>query len=162
MQDPNQTQNQTTAIHAVSASQPQQVGRPVEPPTVFVNKEHEPIIPASTEFTPPPEPRVEIAASVPAEVMITQELKNTIEKSPDAKEPKIEKEARLAGLTLAKESTPVITSPTGIIRLPMTYVQALQKKNNSPFWDSIHWFAALIMYQWSKYEPDVVKEAKIK
>lgn len=166
MQDLAQIQNPTNTVQANTSPQPvispQQTAPPVGLPAISINKEHAPISAVKSEAVKPVESQPEITPSAPPEIMIPQELKNTIEKSPGALEPKIEKETRLAGVKLAKESTPVITTPTGIIRLPMTYSQALQKEKSSAFWDSIHWFAAQIMYQWRKHDSDIVKETKTK
>lgn len=86
------------------------------------------------------------------EVIVPQELLgHAVEKGSDAQELKIEKE----------EAT-TITTPTGRIHLPLTYEQAQEKKNKTHFWDSMHWFAASIMYQWMKYDPDIVRAVKKK
>ena len=104
---------------------------------------------------------IKINASEHPEVSIPQELKHAIEKGPDAQELKVE-ELTNTKPTQPKESTPVITTPAGLIHLPMTYEQALKKKNTTPFWDSIHWLAAFVVYQWVKYDPDVVRASKTK
>lgn len=145
MSDSDQIQNSTT---------PQQIGRTVEPPAISGQKEHEPISVSKSESVKQVEPQPEITPSTP-EVMIPQELKNTIEKGSDAYEPKIEK--NMPEVKLAKESMPVITAPTGMISLPMTYKEAKKKELNSPFSDSIHWFAALIVCQWRKYNAGNMK-----
>lgn len=155
MQNFNQNQQQ---IVNTPPFRPQQSGRFVEPPSVSGHREHGPIGTAKSEFTNPIEQQPEIAPSTPPEIMIPPELKNTVEKGPDAEELKIDKDMRLAGVKLAKESTPVITTPTDTIHLPMTYIQALQKKKKTPFWDGVHWLAALIMYQWYKYSPGNFKK----
>ncbi len=83
-----------------------------------------------------------ITASVHPEVHIPQELQHVVGKGPDA--------------------LPTIATPTDLIHLPMTYEQALKKKKTTRFWDSMHWLAASIMYQWTKYDPDIVKAVKAK
>ena len=93
-------------------------------------------------FQQPPINEVAITTSVHPEVYIPQELQHTIEKGPDA--------------------LPTITTPTGLIHLPLTYEQALKKKNTTRFWDSMHWLAAFIIYQWTKYDPDIVRAVKAK
>lgn len=159
MSDSGQIQNPTTPVQVSASPQkinppPQQVKHPVEPPAISGNREHGPISTVKTEFAKPTESQPEIAPSTP-EIVIPQELKNTIEKSPASHEPKIEKNTPMK---LAKESTPVITTPTGIINLPMTYKEALKKEKNSSFRDSIHWLAALIAYQWRKYNTNNIKK----
>ena len=84
---------------------------------------------------------IAIPASEHPEVIIPQELGHVVEKGPDAQELKIEE---------------------GNIHLPLTYEQALKKKNTTRFWDSMHWLAAFIMYQWMKYDPDIVRAVKAK
>ncbi len=157
MSDSGQIQNPTTSVQAnttpIVSSPQQQVGRIVEPPAISGHKEHGPISQAKSEFTKPVEAQPEITPSTP-EIKIPQELEKTIEKSPAAKEPKIDKNTPMK---LAKESTPVITSPSGIISLPMTYKEALQKEKKSAFWDSVHWFAAQIIYQWRKNALNKIK-----
>lgn len=153
MQDITQNQNQTTPAQAnpspeAANSLPQQAGRIIEPPEISGHKEHGPISQAKTEFAKPVEAQPEIAPSTP-EITIPPELEKTIEKSTAAEEPKIEKNTPAK---LAKESTPVITAPTGLVRLPMTYQEALQKEKKSAFWDSMHWLAAQIIYQFRKNE----------
>lgn len=153
MQDITPTQHPTTPAQTnsspvVAGSIPQSTGRPIEPPAISGHKEHGPISQAKTEFTKPVEAQPEIAPSTP-EITIPQELEKTIEKSPAAQEPKIEKNTPAK---LAKESTPVSTTPTGLVQLPMTYQEALQKEKKSTFWDSMHWLAAQIIYQFRKNE----------
>jgi hypothetical protein len=159
MPDLNQVPSQQTSIQVSSPPQavtpPQQVGRIVQPPEISGNKEHEPISQAKFESTKSVEAQPEIAPSTP-EIQIPPELAKTIEKSPAAQEPKIKKD--IPEVKLAKESTPVITSPSGAIRLPMTYAQALQKEKSSSFWDGVHWFAAQIIYQWRKNNLDSIKK----
>lgn len=147
MQDPALTQNQIT--QRVSPS-PHQAGHIIEPPAVSGNKEHEPISAAKSELVKPVESQPEMAPSTP-EITIAPELEKTIEKSPAALEPKIEN----TPAKLAKESTPImpiIQTPAGTIRLPMTYKEALQKEKKSSFLDSMHWLAAQIIYQFRKNE----------
>jgi len=153
MPDPNLTQNQAVPVQAgttppVLNSPPQQARYVGQPPEISGHKEHGPISQAKTEFTKPVETQPEIAPSTP-EITIPQELEKTIEKSPAAQEPKIEKNTPAK---LAKESTPVSTTPTGLVQLPMTYQEALQKERKSAFWDSMHWLAAQIIYQFRKNE----------
>lgn len=58
---------------------------------------------------------------------------------------KLDQEARDAGLSEAKESTPVVTTPTGKIKLPMDGVEAkIQAKGNPQ--DSSTWLGKLVLY----------------
>lgn len=158
MPDLNQAPSQQTPVQTNPAPQAvissSQAVRIVQPPEISGNKEHEPISQAKTESTKSVEARPEIAPSTP-EIKIPQELEKTIEKAPAAREPEIKKDMPMK---LAKESTPVITTPSGTIRLPLTYKEALQKEKNSGFWDSVHWFAAQIIYQCRKYNLNNVKK----
>lgn len=159
MQDITQIQNPTTPTHANSSPEVvnsllPQTGRPIEPPAISGHKEHGPITQAKSEFLKPADVQPEITPSHP-ELKIMPELENIVEKGSDAREPKIEKNTPVK---LAKESTPVITAPTGNIGLPMTYQEALQKEKKSAFWDSLHWFAAQIVYQWRKCDLNNIKK----
>ena len=58
--------------------------------------------------------------------------------------PHLTKEDKLVGLDHAKESTPVKTSPSGNIKLPMTEKEALNIIKTTRKSDSRHWFAVLI------------------
>jgi len=58
---------------------------------------------------------------------------------------KLPQEARDAGLTEAKESTPVITTPSGNIKLPMDGVEAKTMAKGSPN-DSSTWLGKLVLY----------------
>lgn len=97
------------------------------------------------------------------EVIIPQELLgHAVEKGSDAQELEIEKDVINTELPQAVEATTTITTSTGSIHLPLTYQQALEKKNSTHFWDSMHWLAASVMYQWMKYDPDIVRAVKKK
>lgn len=156
MQDISQNQKQITQD---VTPQQQQVGSG-QPPEGSGGKEHEPgtaVKPESVDRAS--SPQMEIKPVAHSEITPPRELENTAEKGPDAKEPKIEEELRHAGVKLAKESTPLITTPTGKIQLPLNYSQAVQKKKKTSFFDSVHWYAALIMYLWKKHDPDIVKKS---
>ncbi len=112
------------------------------------------------EISAPETDQSEINPSTPPEIKIPSELKNVVEKSPDENNIKISKEVASAGVTPAAESSPVITTPTGSIKLPMTYSQARQKAKSTRLMDSAHWLAEMIMYEWLKHEPDQVREQK--
>ena len=167
MQDISQNHNPGMSINTSAndrplVSQPQQQGRPVEPPPISGHKELGPVIAKTSELTNPIDnSKTEIMPVHPPEVKIPSELQETVVPGPDSNLLKLEEEIQKSGeVSLAKESTPVITTPTGIIQMPMTYKEAQQKEKNTRIWDSIHWIAAIVMYQWNKYDPDLVKEFK--
>lgn len=167
MQDQNQAQvqsvqNQTDTTANPADSPAQQTGQIDEPEIISGKIEQEPIdTPIQTQNKSTEIPAPEIDIKEPSEIVIPNELNKIIEKGPDAMAPKIEKEVQNANVTLAKESTPmVITTPGGKITLPETYASARQKERVTDISDSDHWYAALLMYLWSKYDPDAVKEAK--
>lgn len=60
---------------------------------------------------------------------------------------KLTQEHLKAGLTHAKESTPVSTEPTALIQFPMTAQQVQQTVQRSKVSDSVLWFALLILRQ---------------
>ncbi len=168
MQDPKQLQKQTVPPQTNITGQPaatagQQSGDMPEPAVITGNKEQEPTIavPVSESTHSAETVTPEITTSLSPEVMIPQELKNIVEHGPDGRELKLEKEIqKVTAVTPAVDSTPIIKTPTGTIHLPMNYPQALQKLKNTEFLDSTHWLAAMIMYQWCKYDPDAVKDVK--
>ncbi|HSW96658.1 MAG TPA: hypothetical protein VLF89_02415 [Candidatus Saccharimonadales bacterium] len=64
-----------------------------------------------------------------------------------------------AGVVHAKESTPVSTTPTATIVLPMTQQQAQQTvKIHKKVKDSLFWFAMLILRQWQVAQKRKKKE----
>ncbi len=132
------------------------------PTTIAYKPEQEPIEASVSNAVQAESVETEIKPSIPSEIKIPQELEHVMQKSPDAEAPFSARLANQTGITLAKESTPVITTPSGTIRLPMTYSQAFQKEMHTSTTDSMHWLAAMIMYQWSKYEPDAVNDIKHK
>lgn len=81
---------------------------------------------------------------------ISPELRKAgVEESPNHEVPKLSLEDKKAGLGLAKEHTPVVTQPTGSVKLPMTGQQAklaLHKKIS----DSMRWLALLVLRQLKK------------
>jgi len=106
--------------------------------------------------TAPVVPQETVSASLP-EVVIPQEVQPIVEKSPETDKPEVDNAAEQAGVSLAKESAPIPASATASIKLPMTYEEAILKKKNSKFRQSIKWLAAVIEYQWKKLNPNLYK-----
>lgn len=161
MQDQANNQNNTQLPNPPSAGQgntPQQNTQSITPPAT-TNKEHEPTSPQVVEKSPGNDKMPEITQSEHPEVKIPEEIKNVAEQGPDAKEPTLPKDApkpqEKTGQTIQ-----TISTPSGDIKLPMTYTQAQNTKNSTKNTDSLHWLATLIMYQWRKYDPDSIKETK--
>ncbi len=165
MQDQNQPKNQQAASDAtvpqVSVNQDQPVSQKQEtdsqaavnqaPQTAVKNKEGEPVaMPVSESFSAVAE-SLEISHAPTPEVNIPEKLGHVIEAGPDGKELTLSKEVSAALATPTKEPMPEIRTPTGVIRLPKTYAQALHEKNITKIDDSPHWLAAVIMYLWKKY-----------
>ena len=72
---------------------------------------------------------------------------------------KIDKETRDAGLTEAKESTPVLTTPSGNIKLPMDGVEAkIESKGNTG--DANTWIGKLVLFVLQKIGIPARGEAK--
>lgn len=106
-----------------------------------------------SEPAPPPLPDVAKMTEVEAkeeEIEVEKELESWIEKLPQAEKPKISEEAKQAGLTHAKEDTPMPPSPTGNIVLPMSYEEAKLVRRKNRWRNSISWFATLVMYHWKR------------
>lgn len=168
MQDTTQTQNQTavnladTQTHQTDSPAQQTDTKTENMAMVSIGIEKGPIEVEASDLTTSQEeaPVPEITPSQPEKIVIPHELSKVIEKSPDTEVPKIEEEVKAAEVTPAKESMPIINTPSGAVKLPMTYAQALVKERESKSLDSVHWLAAVILYLGAKYDPDAVKDAK--
>lgn len=129
-----------------------------EPVSISGHKELAPLVPGSKplkENALTGEVPEELVQPSPPEVKIPQEVKEAgVEKSVDEGEVRLDKQAEQVGLAPAKESTPVATGPGSSAQLPMTFVQATQKKKTSGLWNSVTWLAGEIIYQWKKLKPD--------
>lgn len=162
MQDQAQSQNTTTSAQSSASSAPGS-DMPVNdnfsnPASVPGSIEHEPVSIKSPDLNQPDiELQPEASVSKSAEVNIPNELKNIVEHSPVVNNPKISPDLKNAGVSVSNDSVLVITTPTGRIKLPMTYIQAKQKNKETRFDDSMHWLSAMVMYQWSKHDHDVAK-----
>lgn len=99
---------------------------PAQPDTFQVNTE---------ELIVPSEP----------EPIIQEELaEHGVEATKDHEKPHVTAEHRKVGIEPAKESTPVLTQPTGTVQLPMTEEEALKTIKTTSTKDSKHWLARLI------------------
>lgn len=79
------------------------------------------------------------------EPIIQEELaEHGVEAVADHEKPAITAEHRKVGIESAKESTPVLTQPTGAVQLPMTEEETLQTIKTTGESDSKHWLAKLI------------------
>jgi len=127
--------------------------------SVSENKEHEPLGASSiSESESSQSERPELTPSHQPEVPIPSELRGSMEQSPNPDTPNISKEVSLAGVAHSKESTPLITTPSGNISLPMSYEEARQGAKQTKTSDSLHWLTSIVMYQWAKYSPDKLVE----
>lgn len=125
MDDTNQTQDQ-----------------PVVAPVSVPQKEQQPVSPEISEFVKPSE----------AEPVIHPELAEAgVEKVKEV--PDLTLEDRKAGLSAAKESVPVSTTPSGLVQLPMTEEEAKRTIKTTSVSDSRHWLAVLVekVFQLLKY-----------
>lgn len=137
------TNDQTVNTNQTPQNQPNQgqVASSVQPtPVGSVQKESGPAV--ATDFIKP----TEKAPEVPAQLT---EL--GVEATPSQESPKLSLEDKKAGLGLAKESTAVITSPSGMVTLPMSGQQAKQALHRKVS-DSMRWLAMLILRQLKKQE----------
>lgn len=142
----------------------QQTTRQIEQPGISGHKELAPVASQNEEGRPRPDSLLsgegmkdeESMQPTHPEVKVPPEVKEAgVEKQSDAGELKLDKQVEQAGVTLAKENTLVSTEPSGSVQLPMTYMQAVQKKKKSGLWNSVTWLAGEIAYQWKKLKPDV-------
>ncbi len=125
---------------------PQDSGLPTQQqPTTPVSTPAKEVEPISADFGKPSEKYIEVSEKEP-------QVRPEVEKAGVYKvsdKLKLDKEARDAGLTEAKESTPVSTSPTGKVVLPLTREQAkIDEKGDSS--NSITWLAKLILFYLKK------------
>lgn len=88
------------------------------------------------------------------EVIIPHELREILEKGPSDLKPKIDHEMLQAGIKEAKESLPIIHTPSGDITLPMTLPDAKIIKKTTKDDKSPHWLAEMIIYIWKKFAPE--------
>jgi hypothetical protein len=141
--------------------QAQQVGRQVQQPisipsdkivvpaepTGSVSKEHAPVITA--DVAPTAEP------THPAEVSVAPELQDVgVEAKPDIERPQLSEELKKAGVTHAKETTPIPTSATSIAPatpLGMTYEEAIAaEKTEKKAKNAMSWRIKEIIREWKK------------
>jgi hypothetical protein len=135
-------QNVLTNLPAPDKSQ---LNTPPMPSSAPAGKEREPV---SAPF--PDVSKMSETQIIEEEKVLEKELESIVEKSPDVEKPQIPDEAKQAGLTHAKESTPMPVVSSGNIVLPMTYEEAKLTRKKYRWRDSISWFTALVMYHWKK------------
>lgn len=119
---------------------------PISPP----QKEQQPVVSAS--------PQEELIKPSETEPVVYPELSEIgVEKVSEA--PKLSVEDQTAGLSLASESTPVVTKPTGAVQLPMTEREAKQVlKMHKKIADSIVWMATLIIKHFKRIHETLVSQ----
>lgn len=124
----------------VQKIQNQQNTAPSQPPTPVnssIIKEHEPEI-----VTAPIQP------SDKEPLLDKEEMETGVETVSES--PQLSEDQKQAGISYAKEATPVSTTPSGNIVLPMTEEEALKTIKTTNTSSSKHWFAVLIekIYQY--------------
>lgn len=153
MDDPQQTQPITTPADQSQPVAPS-VGTPVQNPVK--NDGSIQTIPQSPVSAPSREsgptistsPEALISPSTP-EIKVSPELHKETGVEAVSEAPQLTPEDTKAGIVHAKESTPVATTPSSTIVLPMTQPQAQQTvKLHKKVKDSLFWFAMLVMRQW--------------
>ncbi len=135
------TRQQGVSIQQITQAPPVQPSQPTQPVSLShkefapaqATSEHEMVTPSDQKPTLHPE-----VAEAGVEVTPLQHT------------PKIHPDAAKAGLSLAKEATPVITTPTGIIKLPMTEEEAKKAKKAYGIKDSMRWRVELVLEQFKK------------
>lgn len=153
---PVQSSSPVEPVQTVSAST-----APVEPPqqtvsvplSVAPHKEAAPI-PMVAPVVESAKP-VEVIQPSEPEVEVAPEVKEVVRRSEVSKPPKIDREMAQAGVALSGAATPVVKTGTGEVQLPMSYADALATEKRTKFWQALHWFAALVAYQWRKLDPSL-------
>lgn len=125
-----------TEVQASSTS-----AQPVSAP---LTKEHEP------RSTMPDVVKMTETQIVQEEVKVEKELEGIVSQSPNTEIPNIPPEAKNAGLEHAKEDTPLVSSPTSTVIMPMTFEEAQLTQKKYRFRDSIAWLADIIIYHFKK------------
>jgi|GEM_PF-2607262 len=176
--------NQTNPL-----SSPQPAGKTVQQPltnTVPAEKSDKPETPVSSglgnkEHAPMPiaspadreghdQPTVEDGEDVvvqqaasAGEVAVSPELQEVgVESKPNAETPQVSEEVKAAGVTLAKDATPVAPATATPSLYPLTNEEALEikKKNRFKIKDSITWFATQVSYLWKKEAQEKAEKEK--
>lgn len=144
----NQTDDQgQTQVQPASQPPLQQV-----PPSGSINKEAGPVVTADvSEVLKPTEPEQNIQKEV---------LEAGIEKVSDR--PILTPTHTKFGIKLAKESTQVSTTPSGMVRLPMTEEEAIKNiKLHKKITDSARWYIWLILKQFKIMRSKAANSQKI-
>jgi hypothetical protein len=124
-----------------TSSQPSSPQAPSSP----VGKEQEP---AGAPF--PDVSKMTEAEVKKEELEVERELESFIEKGSDLEKPKIDEEAKKAGLEHAGEDTKMPPVQVGAGVLPMSNEEAELTRKRYKWKDSISWLATLIAYHWKK------------
>ncbi|GEM_PF-5253625 len=139
-----------------------QTGPVVQPAGTPSRKEQAPIqtiaiTEASGEIVESTQPEITITSSA-EDIKIPEALKNFVELGQD-KVQKLPKAVQEAGVTLAKDATPVAVVPSGKVVLPMKYDDAvlIQKNKKVKMKEAIKWLAAQIAYLWRREDPNLHK-----
>lgn len=151
-QNPSDPQNKTLTQNGQSQINPQPVSHAMskeqEAVSIKLNTEEN-----ALKAVP------EISVSAPSEVSIPPELKRFVEKGPDAIKPELPYAIAITQQQVVKPSISVLDTAFGRIKLPMSYQNAVGLFKKTRTSDSMHWLASLVMYQWLKYNPDVVNQS---
>lgn len=177
VQQPVQPQQATPPVQATSLPpvEPEQVSREAGSGSARQPTPQPIAVPASTV---PPGPSVPIAGHKEAEpVRVTADVSEIVipseqapelhpeveaagvEVSPNHEVPQLTLADKKAGLDYAKEATPVVVQPTGMVQLPMTEEQAKQTINvHKKFSDAMLWFAMTILKQYKRMHQQITQQ----
>ncbi|HLD01673.1 MAG TPA: hypothetical protein VJC10_02245 [Patescibacteria group bacterium] len=149
MDDTKNTQNIPPAqAQPTAPQQPSQVSVAQQPATSSApTKEH-----VSVTADAPSDQVGEYLRPTHPEVNLHPELQQAgVEKAPQHEQPQLTVSDKRSGLEHAKEATPVTTSPTGAVSLPMTQEKATAVvKETKDIRKSLLWYATLLLRQFKK------------
>ncbi len=141
-------------------SQNQPLAAPVAPPPQVGPVQSSPVSPPQKEQQPVVslQPQEEFIKLSETEPVVHPELSEIgVEKVSEA--PNLSLGDQAAGLSLAKESTPVVTNQTSAVQLPMTEQEAKKVlKMHKKIADSIVWMATLIIKHFKKIHQTLVSQ----
>lgn len=93
----------------------------------------------------------------PVEVERSAELQHAGVSEGSDTQLKISQELQEAGVTQAKEETPINIDDAAAADLPMGYTQAKQTRKQESIRSALKWFAAQVVYQWRRLNPELPK-----
>jgi len=151
----------TARLNSVKTSAP--AGKQMQQPSAVINRggiivnptPPQPVSAPSSKEQEPARSMPDVVKMTEAEIvheeeMMSNEIKEIVSESPDVDKPAIPQEVKEVGVEPAKTDSPMPTSPSGKVVLPMTYTEAELTRKKYRWKDSIAWFATLLVYHWKR------------